>query len=105
MAVNPRRAVLASLRETKGNISTLVSWWDQRQTVAEHEYEQTTEGQPQRIRLLRWRKRTDAEKIENDPAEWRRLATWARKLSGHLANLAAFAEGQARLAEDRRKNS
>lgn len=60
-AKNPRRMALMMLRSIKRNTNAMVSLWDQDQTVRD---------------AAGWHKRTDAEKIENDPNEWDRLASF-----------------------------
>lgn len=87
----PRRLVVAQLREVKGYLGLLVDAWDERQTVVEHTG----------TSRYGWRKRTDAEKVENDPQAWTRLSEWARHLAKILTKLADFADEQRIEAEKR----
>jgi hypothetical protein len=95
---NPRRQVLAILRAMKKDVSALISWWDQAQTVIDVIRE---DG---RVVNHKSRPRREDERVENDIEAWISLAAWMDQEADAAHTLANFARDQViRLSQEAAK--
>lgn len=79
---NPRVVIHEALKTIKRHLTVqMLKRWDQDQTI----HDRATKT---------WRKRTDAEKVENDPAEWEHLARWAEFMQRQFRDVEIFAKEQ-----------
>lgn len=97
---NPRRILVAELREWRRFLGLLIDFWDVTGKVAE------VHSEGGRVMNHTFRERRYEEYRENVPANWAQMARNARGLAAKFEEIAAFcdeqwAEARARLKDSR----